>query len=207
MQLILRDVVVSFGDRRVLDGVDLGLGPGELVALMGPSGSGKTTLLSVLAGLRIPDSGQRIVDPALEPLSIGWVFQTSPVLMRRTAFDNVALGPRSAGEVERRCVERAAAALETVRIADLADRPLYTLSGGERQRVVIARALASQADLVIADEPTAALDGAAKAVVTAALADVARAGRAVVVATHDGAVADACQRTLHLVDGRLRPEG
>jgi ABC-type lipoprotein export system ATPase subunit len=209
---VLRDVSVSFGDQSVLDGVDLELHASEAVAVMGPSGSGKTTLLSVIAGLRPPDHGTRTVtlDPASPAgstdLTVAWVFQTSPVLMRRTAIDNAALGAQCAGHGVDESRERAMLALRQLGIAELADRRLHRLSGGERQRVVIARAMSSGAGLVIADEPTAALDGAAKAAVGDALLALAAAGAAVVVATHDPAVAARCPRLLRLAGGRLHDE-
>jgi ABC-type lipoprotein export system ATPase subunit len=207
--LALRDVSVAFGAVRVLDGLDLSLATGETVAIMGPSGSGKTTLLSVIAGLRPPDHGSRAIAPGdrmpnrIADLSVAWVFQTSPVLMRRTALENAALGPRCAGAGRDESRGRALAALEQLGIADLAHQRLHRLSGGERQRVVIARAMSSGALLVIADEPTAALDGDAKALVCESLSELARHGASVVVATHDLEVASSCSRLLRLSAGRL----
>ncbi len=201
MSVSLRSVHVAFGGRTVLRDLNLDVRPGDLIALMGPSGSGKTTALSVLAGLREPDAGSRTV--ASEGLAIAWVFQTSPVLMRRTASENVALGPLCAGIGDEVAQARAVEAMAQLGIDELGAERLHRLSGGERQRVVIARALASGADLVIADEPTAALDARAKDLVVDALVRVARAGSAVVVATHDRAVADRCDRVALVSHGRL----
>lgn len=203
MPVRLDSVGVTFGDRPLLRRLDLEVGRGELLALMGPSGSGKTTLLSVLAGLRTPDEGARVVVGDAPP-SVAWVFQTSPVLMRRTALENVALGPRLAGAGRATSVAQAGEALARLAIHHLGAQPLYRLSGGERQRVVIARALASRASLVIADEPTASLDGQAKHVVVEALAELSVTGASVVVATHDRSVASRCARIEVLAEGRLR---
>ncbi len=209
MSLVLRGVTVAFGATQVLDGLDVQLPAGATTAIMGPSGSGKTTLLGIVSGIRRPDQGTRTVTdsdrpaPTAEELTTAWVFQTSPVLMRRTAIENTALGPRCAGVDAATSRALAHQALETLGIDHLAHQRLHRLSGGERQRVVIARALCSRADLVIADEPTAALDGEAKRLVCDALVALADAGAVVVVATHDPTVAAACTRTLRLTGGRL----
>ncbi len=202
MRLTLTGIDVAFGDRSVLSGLDLQIEPSEAVALVGPSGVGKTTLLSVVAGMRRPDAGNRHVADGTDD-GIAWVFQTSPVLMRRSALANVALGARASGCDRATSSTRAHEALATLGIGDLATTRLFRLSGGERQRVVIARALAARADLVIADEPTASLDPATKEAVCGALVAVARAGGSVLVATHDPEVAGRCDRILLLRDGRL----
>lgn len=210
MRLSLEGTSVAFGSTQVLCDLALRVDPGEAVAIMGPSGSGKTTLLSVVAGMRAPDSGTRRLEgdegSGATP-TIAWVFQTSPVLMRRTALDNVALGARIGGARRALAEERAGEALDRLGIGHRADQPLYRLSGGERQRVVIARALAGRADLLIADEPTASLDPATKDDVTGALLAVADAGGTVLVATHDSAVAERCHRILELRDGALHQPG
>ncbi|MCU1370211.1 MAG: transporter ATP-binding protein [Ilumatobacteraceae bacterium] len=206
---MLQDVGVAFGAAQVLHRLTVELAEGQATAIMGPSGSGKTTLLSVIAGLRTPDEGSRHVSEAdatpacARDLSIAWVFQTSPVFMRRTALENVALGPRCVGVDARSSRARAHEALASLGIDHLAGQQLHRLSGGERQRVVIARALCSRAELVIADEPTAALDGEAKQLVCDALISLADAGAVLVVATHDPTVAGACDRVLRLERGRL----
>lgn len=211
MPLVLAGASVAFGAVHVLDDIHLSVATGEVVAIMGPSGSGKTTLLSVLAGLRAPARGTRTLEPGdqmpndVADVSVAWVFQTSPVLMRRTALANASLGARCAGLSRRESDDRARHALADLGIGHLAHQRLHRMSGGERQRVVIARAMSSGADLVIADEPTAALDGSAKARVSDALTTLAENGAAVVVATHDPAVASRAARVLLLDGGRLSP--
>lgn len=190
---------VSFGDRRVLHSISGTFTGGRLTAVMGPSGSGKSTLLGVLAGLITPDRGTvdvRIFDG--QPLSLAWILQSAPVLARRSALDNVALGPLSRGESTSAAHGCALAAMRRLGVEAFADTPVYRMSGGERQRIVVARAIATQAHIVLADEPTAALDAGNRSLVCDALVAAAQAGSAVVVATHDQAVAARCDDILDL---------
>ena len=185
----------------MLDAVSLELVSGEAVALIGPSGAGKTTLLSVIAGSRRPDAGARTLSEERD--DVAWIFQTSPVLMHRDALDNVALGPLCRGVESGPARERARRVLGQLGMGDLAGQRVHRLSGGERQRVAIARALASDAALVVADEPSASLDAANRTTVCDALLTVAAAGALVVVATHDQAVADRMHRVTRLDGGRV----
>lgn len=195
-----RGVVVVRDGRRVLDGVDIDVLPGRILAVTGPSGSGKSTLLAVLAGLVLPDGGT--VEPADRAEQAGIVFQGYGLLPVLTAAENVELPLQLCG-VEREAVRhRAEAALARAGLADIPDRLAEELSGGQRQRVAVARALVVEAGLLVADEPTAELDADNAAVVIAALRAEAAAGAAVVIATHDPDVAALCDDTLHLVDGR-----
>jgi ABC-type lipoprotein export system ATPase subunit len=206
---------VGAARRRVLDGASLEVGPGELVSVVGPSGSGKSTLLHVLAGLDRLDAGtievagapvHRLGERALTRLrrdEIGLVFQAFHLVPELTGAENVVLPARA------NCGGAAAAArarelIEDLGLAEAAARRPAELSGGEQQRLAIARALVNEPALVLADEPTGNLDDEAGAGVLALLRSVATGGRAVVLVTHDpraGAVAD---RTLRLVEGRLR---
>ncbi|QEC46745.1 ABC transporter ATP-binding protein [Baekduia soli] len=214
--------VVAQGLRRdhghgilALDGVDLTLEPGEFVALTGPSGSGKTTLLSLIGALDRPTSGSIAVDGvALHDHDfdraryhqevVGFVFQHHHLLTHLSARANVELP--LVPTMHRRTARRARAAelLEEVDLGPRVGELAAHLSGGERQRVAVARALANEPRLLLADEPTGALDSAAAHRVLDLIADVrARRGTTVLVVTHDPLVAARADRVLHLHDGRL----
>jgi putative ABC transport system ATP-binding protein len=207
---------VAFGEGtaqvRALDGVDLDAHGGEMVALMGPSGSGKTTLLMVLGGLLRPQhgavevlgkavTGQSDADlRALRLRRFGFVFQGYQLFPALTALENVAL----ALELKGRDRREATALLDRVGLAARRHHFPAALSGGEKQRVAIARALAGDPAIVLADEPTAALDTANGRAVVALLREVAaEGGRAVVMVTHDPRAGDAAHRVIRMVDGRL----
>ncbi len=201
--------------RDVVADVTLALSAGDGVALTGPSGSGKTTLMQMLALLDRPSSGRVIIDgrdawrssarerAALRLSRIGFVFQRSNLLPHLTARDNIslpawrlhgdrALALRTAGEL-----------LSRFGLAARADTRAAVLSVGEAQRVAIARALINQPAVVLADEPTGSLDSDAAAAVLTALDEVRAQGAALLVATHDPAVAARLPHALHLQDGRL----
>ena len=201
-----------------LDAVSVAIAAGRTTAVMGPSGSGKSTLLNLLAGIDRPSSGRIVVDNVdLTRLSetararyrrtnVGVVFQFFNLLNNLTALDNVLMPAQLAGGDRRRARVRAYDLLDRLGIAPLADRDPARLSGGERQRVAIARALVNSPALLLADEPTGALDSHAGAEVMAILADLARAGQTVVVVTHDRTLASGCADDfIELVDGRVQP--
>lgn len=172
----LRDVHKSFGDRAILNGVDLEIQRGEFVALLGASGSGKTTLLRMLAGLDAPDAGELLVPPARTV-----VFQEPRLLPSLRVRDNVTVGLRKRG------IENIAqTALEEVGLAGHAKAWPITLSGGEAQRVALARALVRSPELLLLDEPFAALDALTRLRMQDLVSDlVVRHGPAVLLVTHD----------------------
>jgi putative ABC transport system ATP-binding protein len=201
---------------RALQEVSLRLEPGEFVLLEGPSGSGKTTLLAVSGGLLRPDSGEvRIAGEALPTVDaearrrlrardVGLIFQRSNLLPGLTAIENVlvqaALAGIEASEAERRAREL----LEALGISHLAERHTGGLSAGEEQRFAVARGLVHAPPLVLADEPTASLDGAAGRSVVEALLKLGRErGAGILVATHDPRLARFATRRLRLIDGRF----
>ncbi len=196
-----------------LDDVSLTLEPGEFAALTGPSGSGKTTLLSIIGGLDRPSAGRVVVDGV--PLdgrglaryhrdTVGFVFQHHHLLGHLTARANVELPLIGAGvgAAERR--RRAEALLAEVGLEGRLAMRAAALSGGERQRVALARALANEPRLLLADEPTGALDSASSARVLDLLVDAReRRGATLLVVTYDPLIAARADRVLHLRDGRL----
>jgi putative ABC transport system ATP-binding protein len=196
-----------------VDGVSLTLEPGEFVALSGPSGSGKTTLLSIIGGLEDADSGTVVVDG--QPVDgneiaryhrdvTGFVFQHHYLLGHLTAEINVGLPLIATGMNGKDRRQRALALLEGVGLAHRADTVTAHLSGGERQRVAVARALANEPRLLLADEPTGSLDSGGAEEVLALFDDIrARRGSTILMVTHDPLVAARADRRLLMRDGRI----
>ncbi len=205
------------GDREVvaLHDVTLSVAAGELVAVMGPSGSGKSTLLNLAGGLDLPSSGVVEVDgrdlttldaaglALVRRRAIGYVFQRLNLLPSLTAVENVMLPLELDGRRTRSARHTALAALEEVELADLADRYPDDLSGGQQQRVAIARAVVGDRRLVLADEPTGALDTASGERVLDLLAAQRDRGRAVILVTHEPRYASYADRVVHLRDGAV----
>ncbi|MFC5667246.1 ABC transporter ATP-binding protein [Kitasatospora misakiensis] len=198
-----------------LRGIDLAVRAGEFVAVMGPSGSGKSTLLTLAGGLDRPSGGQVLVEgvelgglnrtaqAAVRRRSVGYVFQDYNLVPALTAAENISL-PRELDGVSGRTARREAlAALTELGIADLADRFPEQLSGGQQQRVAIARALVGERRLVLADEPTGALDSATGEAVLAVLRARCDAGAAAMMVTHEPRHAVWADRVVHLSDGRV----
>lgn len=213
--VVLDGVVKSFGERiRALDDVSLELAPGEFVLLTGPSGSGKSTLLNLVAGFDRPDSGSILVggrsvadldDPArFRREIIGVVFQLHHLIPGLTAEENVEvpLIPDVHRRAER--LRRARAALADVGLEERRTHLPSQLSGGERQRVAIARAMVGRPRLLLADEPTGALDSAASDEVLKLLADLsARHGTTVLLVSHEPEAERHVGRVVRMRDGRL----
>ncbi|MFJ8790576.1 ABC transporter ATP-binding protein [Streptomyces sp. NPDC102462] len=189
---------------------------GESVAILGPSGSGKSTMLNLIAGLDRPDSGTVSVDGVrvdrlgeagsakYRRSKIGMVFQFFNLLDDLTVLDNVVLPAQLAGMKRREAQRRAGQLLESLGIARHADAFPGRLSGGQRQRVAVARALMNRPPLLLADEPTGALDSASGEDVAELLRELNAEGQTIVVVTHDLALAQSCtKRTVQLVDGRI----
>ena len=199
-----------------LDGVDLTIAAGEAVAVMGPSGSGKSTLLNLVAGLDRPTHGEvevagtelnRLSEKALARFRrthIGIVFQFFHLLEDLTARDNVLLPAQLAGTSRRAALARADELLEALGLAARANAYPARLSGGERQRVAVARALINRPPLLLADEPTGAVDAKTGAQVMELLRDLNQGGQTVLLVTHDPALANGCAtRVVQVRDGRL----
>jgi len=201
-----------------LRGVDLQVAPGELVAVMGPSGSGKSTLLTLAGGLDTATSGEVLVEGVplsgldraglaqLRRRSVGYVFQELNLLPALTAAENVALPLELDGVRARDARSRALRALDELDLAPLAGRFPDDLSGGEQQRVAIARALVGDRRLVLADEPTGALDSVTGEGVLALLRSRVDAGAAAVLVTHEARYAGWADRVVFLRDGQVVDE-
>jgi ABC-type lipoprotein export system ATPase subunit len=198
-----------------LRGIDLTVGSGEFVALIGPSGSGKSTLMAILGCLDSPTAGTYALDgepveslsgsalARIRNLKVGFVFQTYNLLPRASVLRNVELPMLYAGIPGRERRERATALLEKVGIPEKAGFLPAALSGGQRQRVAIARALANQPALLLADEPTGALDSKTGAEVLQLFSELHAQGNTVVLVTHDASIAARAERRVELHDGRI----
>jgi putative ABC transport system ATP-binding protein len=200
---------------RALRGVDLTIEAAEFVAIMGPSGCGKSTLLNLIAGLDTPTDGEIAVageslqgkdENALARMRrahIGIVFQFFNLLEGMSVLENVTLPAIIAGSSRKQAESRARDLLDLLGLADKAKNAPGVLSGGQRQRLAIARALANQPTLLLADEPTGALDSEGGEEILELFRRLHGAGQAIMLVTHDQAVADAAGRLVRMRDGRI----
>jgi putative ABC transport system ATP-binding protein len=214
-----RDLVKVYrmGDSEIhaLDGVSVDIGKGEFVAVMGPSGSGKSTFMNVLGCLDRPTSGQYLLDgkavselagdelAAVRNRNIGFVFQQFNLLARTPAFENVELPLVYAGMARKERQEKAMKMLHRVGLGERAHHHPAQLSGGQQQRVAIARALVTEPLLILADEPTGALDSRTSLEIMALLQELNRQGMTVVLVTHESDIARFARRVLVFRDGRV----
>ena len=203
---------------RVLKNVNLTVEKGEYLAIMGPSGSGKTTLMNLIGCLDVPTSGQYLLDGKdLQDLSdnalaeirnkhIGFVFQSFHLLPKMDALDNVALPLLYAGVPLKERRQRAEEALNAVGLSDRIHFLPNQLSGGQCQRVAIARAIVGNPDLLLADEPTGALDSKSGQQIMEIFRGLSREGMTIIMITHEQAVADCADQCYHILDGVLHTE-
>ena len=199
----------------VLKDVSLSVEEGEYVAIMGPSGSGKTTLMNIIGCLDLPTSGsyelsgqdvlackdRELADVRLN--SIGFVFQSFHLLPRESALENVALPLIYAGVKRADREKRAAAALERVGLADRVDFKPTQLSGGQKQRVAIARAMVNNPKILLADEPTGALDSKSGKQIMELFDRLNEEGVTIVMITHDAKIASYAKRVIRIIDGEI----
>ena len=200
----------------VLRDINLSVEPGEMLAIKGASGSGKSTLLHILGCLDRPDTGTYLLDgtdtgtlsgnrlATLRNEKIGFVMQHFSLIEEESALRNVEIPLLFAENPVWHSREKAYGMLEKLSIAHLADRRVSRLSGGEKQRVAIARALVREPSLLLADEPTGALDSANAAAVMEILHSLHREGKTILIVTHDDSIASQCSRTVLIRDGEIK---
>jgi putative ABC transport system ATP-binding protein len=188
----------------IVTGIDLSVEAGKSLAVVGPSGSGKTTLLALLSGLYAPSkgtiefAGAPLIGRAGPPSGMAVVLQNYGLVSLLTAAENIEVALRAQGQPPDQAIPAARSALAKVGLEPQADQLVEELSGGQQQRTAVARALALQPQLLIADEPTAELDANARAAVLARMFGIAQEGGALILATHDPEVAERCDSILEL---------
>ncbi|MBR6053812.1 MAG: ABC transporter ATP-binding protein [Bacteroidales bacterium] len=209
-----KNIEKSFGELKVLKGVDFEAEKGEVVSIMGASGAGKSTLLQILGTLLTPDSGSLTIGgtdvlklsskelSAFRNSSIGFVFQAHHLLPEFTALENVMIPCLIGGKSTKESRERAESLLSAVGLSERTTHKPSQLSGGEQQRVAIARALANSPAIIFADEPSGNLDSATKQEIHSLFFSLReRFGQTIVIVTHDPSLAAMCDRTLVIRDG------
>ncbi len=214
--LAAQGIIKHYGRLRVLNGIDLSVVPGEVVAITGDSGAGKSTLLHILATLDCPDQGTLSVDgtdvlalkgnrlATFRNRCVGFVFQFHNLLPEFTALENVAMPAYIGGTARKVADTRALELLELLGLADRAHHRPAALSGGEQQRVAVARALMNRPKIVFADEPSGSLDSRNAAALYELLFTLrAQLGQTFVMATHHPTFAAMADRTLRMLDGQL----
>ena len=215
----LKDIMKTYqmGDSVVhaLYHVNLKIEPGEFTSIMGPSGSGKTTLMNLIGCLDVPTSGSYLLGgrdvttcnnkqlAEVRNKELGFVFQSFNLLPKLTALENVALPLLYGGVKKAERLERARAALETVGLSDRVDHRPDQLSGGQCQRVAIARAIVGNPKLLLADEPTGALDSASGAAVMELFQQLHDSGSTIIMITHDHSIANHAAKVMTIRDGVL----
>ena len=200
---------------RALDGVDLTIERGEFIAIVGTSGSGKSTMMNILGCLDIPTSGEYLLDgisiserterelAEIRNFQIGFIFQGYNLIPSLNVWQNVALPMSYQGIRKEEQYRRAMEALRQVEIPDKAEVRPTQLSGGQQQRVAIARAIATRSPIIMADEPTGALDTKTGTQVLNILRDLYRAGTTVILITHDNGIAAQAHRRVRMQDGKI----
>ena len=206
----------SFGDLKVLKGVDFAASQGEVVSIMGASGAGKSTLLQILGTLSTPDAGELVIDgvdalklsskdlSAFRNLKLGFVFQFHHLLPEFTSLENIMIPALIAGKSKSEARDEARRLLATLGLADREGHKPSQLSGGEQQRVAIGRAIINRPAVLFADEPSGNLDTHTKAEIHQLFFSLRdQLGQTIVIVTHDPELAAMCDRTLYMRDGQF----
>lgn len=212
----VKELHKSFGELHVLQGVNLQVEKGEIVAILGRSGAGKTTLLQIIGTLDTPDSGQVLIDgknvfelseqalSAFRNEHIGFIFQQHQLLPEFTALENVMLPGLIARKNEQEIRERALLLLTQLGLADRIEHKPHELSGGEQQRVAAARAMLLQPSVILADEPSGSLDEQSKKELHTLLLQMReKYEQTIILVTHDQELASICDRQLVIHDGKI----
>ncbi|EPZ41791.1 MULTISPECIES: ABC transporter ATP-binding protein [Alicyclobacillus] len=215
---LVREYVIGDQTIRALDGVNLTVERGEFVAIMGPSGSGKSTAMNMIGCLDLPTSGQYVIDgfhvaslsedqlADVRNRKIGFVFQNFNLLPKTTALENVELPMMYAGVPARERRQRAMEALERVGLANRMHNRPNELSGGQQQRVSIARALVNNPVLILADEPTGALDSHTTEEILTLFEELHAQGNTIVLVTHEDEVGERAKRIIRFRDGKVESD-
>ena len=205
----LRDLCMAFDDELVLDHINLYINDSEFLTLLGPSGCGKTTTLRIIGGFTTPTSGDvtfdgvRINDVPPHKRQINTVFQKYALFPHLDVFENIAFGLRIAKVPAEEIEERVTEMLGVVSLKGFEHRKITQLSGGQQQRVAIARAIATKPPIIMADEPTGALDSHTGQEVLKFLQELNKEGSTVILITHDNGIAATARRVVRLADGRI----
>ena len=215
MKNIVKEYVMGDEISRVLKGIDLTVEEGEFLAVLGPSGSGKSTLMNIIGCLDVPTSGEyilsgrKIADQDEKSLAhirskeIGFIFQSFHLLQRQTALENVELPMIYANVKEKERKQRAMEVLEKVGLKDKMDHYPNQMSGGQQQRVAIARSIVNNPTILLADEPTGALDKKTGAQVMELFHELNDVGRCIIMITHDVHIAQHAKRIVRILDGNI----
>lgn len=202
-------------ENKVLSDISLNINKGEFVAIMGPSGSGKSTLMHILGALDLPTSGTYLLDGQdvgkltddeladIRNRKIGFVFQAYNLLPRTSAIENVVVPMEYADVPDAESIDKAKKLLELVGLSDRMDYPPNKLSGGQQQRVAIARSLALDPTIILADEPTGNIASTQAEEVMAIFQKLNRNGRTIVIITHEPDIAEHAKRIIHILDGKI----
>ncbi len=219
MQQLCKNYQLGTVELRVLREIDLTIAGGEYVAIMGPSGSGKSTLLNMIGCLDRPTSGdyllggQNVSELDDDQLSlirgarIGFVFQSFNLINQLNVIENIEVPMYYQGFSEEESAERAKELATMVGLGDRFGHRPSELSGGQQQRVAIARSLANDPLIILADEPTGNLDSESGAEILAILEDLHERGKTLIAVTHDESIASGAERVIHLLDGRIKDQG
>lgn len=216
LEKIVKSYQMGENTLTVLHGIDLTIEKGELTAIIGPSGSGKSTTMNIIGLLDKPTSGRYFLhdrdvadidadeQSTMRNQYIGFIFQSFLLLPRLTAVENVGMPLKYRGVPRQEIYERSMAALERINVQHLADHRPSEMSGGQQQRIAIARSLVGEPSLIMADEPTGALDSKTSQEVMNILIELnQQQGTTVVIVTHDMGVAEQCRRVVKVKDGRI----